>query len=154
MSSSPSPTCNHDFVYHGALDFFRNKELVAVIDSWRCRRCGVLRLGKRGPEVLSSTEGMYPDIAEGKHWVVFLCLAGNDPLIEVYQLSAGEEAPHRCEHYPPESVMVLSDNFTLRVGVDGPQPRKHFAYRFDKIVKGYVEVGKTPPEVVTITRQD
>jgi len=145
--------CTHDFIYHGALNFFRGRELLTVIDSWSCRRCSRLRLGRRGPGVMFSMEGLYPDLPEGKRWVVFLCLAGPEHLIEVYQMKDGDEVPHHCEAYPPEAVMTLSADSGLRVGADGPPPRRHFAYDFEKIVRGYVDLAKTPPEVVTLTRK-
>lgn len=146
--------CQHDFTYHGALNFFKNKELITVVEAWRCRKCGVLRLGRRGPEVLLSSEGMYPDIEPGKEWVVFLCLAGEEPVIEVYQMRPGDEIPHTCDAYPRESVLVLDEDFSLRLGKGDGKPSKHFAYKFSRIVKGYIEMGSIPPEVVTLTRTE
>ena len=145
--------CKHEYVYQGAVNFFRNKELLLVIESWVCRRCGLTRLGKRGPEYLSSTEGLYPPPEEGKRWYVLVCMAGEEPFIEAYQLKTGEAVPHECPAYPEKTTLVLGEDESVRLGIDGPPVGRHFIYRYEDIVKGYVELAKTPPEVITLTER-
>ena len=145
--------CEHDFVYQGAVNFFKNKELIVVLESWICRKCKVTRLGKRGPDVLSSTEGLYPSPEPDKEWVVLVCMANDPPYVEAYQTTVGGEIEHRCPEVSDGTKLILSPDYTIRIAPDGPVLKNHFLFRYVDIVRGYVELGKTPPEVVTIPRR-
>ena len=78
-------------------------------------------------------------------------MAGVEPLIEAYQLGEGESVRHECPAFPEGVELLPGSDGVLRAGADGPPAAKHFLYRYVDIVKGYVELGKTPPEVVTLT---
>jgi len=146
--------CKHEYVYQGAVNFFKNQELLLVIESWICRRCGLQRLGKRGPDYLSSTEGIYPPPRADKKWYVLACMVDEKPFIEAYQLSLGDEIPHSCSMLGEGERLVLDKDEKMRVGADGPVPSRHFLFKYDDIVKGYVELGKTPPEIITLARKE
>ena len=146
-------SCEHDFVYQGAVNFFKNKELLVVIESWVCRKCKITKLGKRGPDVLLSTEGLYPSPSPDKEWVVLVCMASDPPYVEAYQAKVGEEIEHKCPEVSEGMRLVLSHDYTLRIFPDGPVLKRHFLLKYDDIVRGYVELGKAPPEVVTIPKR-
>lgn len=139
----------HDHIYHGALNIYDGRELLKVVDVWKCRRCGVLRVGLRGPEVLGSVEGMLPDIQDEKHWVLLVCKTGQQPCFELLQLRDTDQISHRCTgtqtlHYVRGKGVFY--------GVDGLPASDCYVYEIQKIVRGYVDLSKTPPEVVSLIR--
>ncbi|MEM3031580.1 MAG: hypothetical protein QW756_03985 [Nitrososphaerota archaeon] len=137
----------HDYVYYGALNIYRNSELVEVVDSWRCRLCHVMRVWKRGPEYVGSTDGMMPDLEQGRRWVLLVCKAGQQPRAEIHQLMDGEVIPHKCV----EEIQLTYSRASGLEGVDSPLT-KHYAYEMAEIVRGYIELGTNPPEVVTLRK--
>ncbi|MEM1943613.1 MAG: hypothetical protein QXO30_00305 [Candidatus Caldarchaeum sp.] len=143
---------SHDYVYHGALNIYMNTELVKVVEAWRCRRCGVMRVGLRGPDVLSSTEGMMPEPSAGKHWVLVVCKTGEEPVFELHQLSDAENLKHRCKAVEGGENLYYVRGKGVFYGLDGPPAGLHYAYELAKTLRGYIELGKTPPEVVSLIR--
>lgn len=137
----------HDYVYYGALNIYMRSELVEVIDAWRCRICHVMRVGKRGPEYMSSTDGMMPDLEEGKSWVILVCKAGQQPMAEIYQLGEMDVIPHKCV----EDIKLNYSKISGLRGDDTPVAR-HYAYELADVVRGYIELETNPPEVVTLTK--
>ncbi len=142
----------HDNIYHGALNIYKDGELVKVIDVWRCRRCGNIRVGLRGPDVLTSSEGMLPDPSPGKHWVLLVCKSGEEPAYNVIQVSDSQYLRHDCQGLGSGESLYYIRGKGVFYGLDGPQATDHYVYELAKIVRGYIELGKTPPEVVTLIR--
>ncbi|BAJ49876.1 hypothetical protein CSUB_C0007 [Candidatus Caldarchaeum subterraneum] len=141
---------SHDYFYYGALNIYHRSELLKVVDAWRCRRCGVLRVGVRGPEVLTSTEGMLPEPEDGKKWILLVCRHGEPPCFELLQLRDGESFVHKCA-FGEESLTYI-DGKGVFYGLDGPPATRCHVYELAKILKGYIEIGKNPPEVVSLIR--
>ena len=94
----------------------------------------------RGPGYLGSTEGSLPDLEEGKTWVLLVCKATQPAKVEIYQASDNEVLPHTC-----------SSGAEIRYGGDVGDGY-HYLYRLSEIVRGYIELDKTPPEVVTLRK--
>uniref|UniRef100_A0A7C5U6U7 Uncharacterized protein n=1 Tax=Caldiarchaeum subterraneum TaxID=311458 RepID=A0A7C5U6U7_CALS0 len=140
----------HDNIYHGAVNIYDGRELLKVIDVWRCRRCGVMRVGLRGPDVLGSSEGMLPEIESGRHWVLLVCRASGEPCFEVLQLRDEDTFTHKCAE--EEETFYYIRGKGLFYGVDGPPATGCMVYELSKIVRGYVDISKTPPEVVSLIR--
>ncbi|MCS6784893.1 MAG: hypothetical protein RMI43_01675 [Candidatus Caldarchaeum sp.] len=140
----------HDYIYHGGLNIYDAEELLKVVDVWRCRRCGNMRLGLRGPEVLGSSEGMLPDISGDKHWVLFVCKSSSKPCFEVLQLSDTDKFVHKCSGEEQELHYVRGKG--VFYGVDGPMASSCYVYEIGKIVRGYIDLSRTPPEVVTLIK--
>jgi len=140
----------HDYIYYGALNIYVRRELIRVIDAWRCRVCGKIKVGYRGPEVLTSTEGLLPEASPGKHWVLLVCKAGRHPVDELHQVSDRDFIEHRCPA-SSEPLYYVKDKGVF-LGVDGPPATNHYVYDIARTVRGYIDVSKTPPEVVTLLR--
>lgn len=140
----------HDYVYYGALNVYDGAELVKVVDAWRCRRCGVLRVGVRGPEVLGSSEGMLPELEPGKHWVLFACKHGQTPCIEILQLKDIDQITHKCSEIE-ETFRYVKGGGVFH-GMDGPLSASCYAFELQKILRGYVDLSKKPPEVITLLK--
>ncbi|MEM2236898.1 MAG: hypothetical protein QXR26_01295 [Candidatus Caldarchaeum sp.] len=142
----------HDHIYYGALNIYKKRELLKVVDVWRCRRCGNIRVGVRGPEVLTSTEGMMPETAAGKHWILLVCKAGEEPAYEMFQVSDSQYLDHRCPSLPAGERLYYVRGAGVFYGLDGPPAGMHYVYELEKTVRGYIDLAKTPPEVVTLIR--
>ncbi len=110
----------------------------------------MLRVGVRGPDVLSSTEGMLPDLNHGKKWVLLVCRHGEPPCFEVLQLRDGDTFVHRCEI--GEENLTYVEGKGVFYGLDGPPATRCHVYELARILKGYIEIGKNPPEVVSLIR--
>jgi hypothetical protein len=141
----------HDFIYHGALNIYRSREFLQVVDLWRCRVCGHVRVGVRGPGILGSTEGMMPDTGPGMHWVVLVCREGVEPCFELMQVGDEQYIEHRCCGKQGEKLYYRR-GVGVTYGPDGPPATLIHVYELEKTVRGYIDIGKTPPEVVTLLR--
>ncbi|MCS6770036.1 MAG: hypothetical protein NZ570_06340 [Candidatus Caldarchaeum sp.] len=142
----------HDYVYHGALNIYMKNELLKVVEAWRCRRCGIMRVGLRGPEVLGSTEGMLPEPEPSKHWVVLVCKAGEEPVFDVLQVGDSQQLDHRCPALKRDIALYYVRAKGVFDGLDGAPAEMHFVYELGKTLRGYLELAKTPPEVVSLIR--
>ncbi|MEM1946323.1 MAG: hypothetical protein QXH12_01165 [Candidatus Caldarchaeum sp.] len=142
----------HDYIYHGALNIYKARELLKVVEAWKCRRCGDIRVGTRGPEVLTSTEGMLPQTAEGKHWLLFVCKAGEEPVYQLLQASDTQYLEHNCPGQPAGERLYYVRGKGVFYGLDGPPAGMHYVYELEKTLRGYIDLARTPPEVVTLIR--
>ncbi|MEM4190023.1 MAG: hypothetical protein QW544_05875, partial [Candidatus Caldarchaeum sp.] len=133
-------------------NIYRNKELLKVVEVWRCRRCGDMRIGVRGPEVLTSTEGMLPPTLENKHWVLLVCKAAEEPVYELHQASDSQYLDHKCPSQPTGERLYYLRGKGVFYGLDGPPAGMHYVYELEKTVRGYIDLARTPPEVVTLIR--
>ena len=137
----------HDFVYYGALNIYLKSELIEVVDAWRCRICHVLRVWKRGPDYLTSTDGMISDLEEGQSWVLLVCKGSEPPRAEIHKLRDMERIPHNCS----DNIELTYSRASGISGEDRVRPH-HFIYSLDEIIRGYIELDANPPEVVTLNK--
>ncbi len=142
----------HDHIYHGALNIYRDDELVKVVDVWKCRRCGSIRVGLRGPDVLGSSEGILPDLSPGKHWILLVCKSGAEPVYDLIQANDSQYLEHSCLGLRGGERLYYVRGKGVFYGFDGSPASDHYVYELAKTVRGYIELGKTPPEVVTLIR--
>ncbi len=142
------PTCNkHDYVYYGALNIYLREDLLEVVDAWRCRICHVMRVWKRGPGYLGSTEGMIADLEEGQSWVLLVCKSGDMPKAEIHKLRDGDPIPHTCG----DNISLTYSKDSGLMGEDRATPH-HYIYHLDQIIRGYIELATTPPQVVSLSK--
>lgn len=141
--------CDHSMVYYGPLDILYRKTFLEVVDSWRCTKCGMVRVGKRGIGTTSSTQGMYPDPPNPSYkWIFFVCFEEEPPRYELFAVKPGSKVSHECAG-DRERNFVVNDDFSI-VTDEGSVPTKHVAYLFETIFKGYIDLTTRPPKVITV----
>ena len=129
----------HEFQYHGSLNIYDGSNLIQTYDSWRCNKCGIIRIcirrpGKVEPEFLEDPSS--PD----EHWIILVCKA-EKPRVETYSIKPGETIKHECV-----------DGRVIEFGGDVKSEAKvaenHYLYRFEDVLDGFIDVSEDPPKVV------
>lgn len=137
--------CEHDFIYYNTLNIFNGSDLLQTFDSWRCRKCGVIRLGVR--EIGSEPPAkILPDPeSPDEKWIILVCMAGGRTRVEAYSVKEGDTVEHKCA----EETMrfKIGEDLLPEEVVEG-----HYFYRFDEVAGGYIDVSEKPPRVVAIRR--
>ena len=137
--------CEHDFIYYNTLNIFNRSDLLETFDSWRCRKCGMIRLGVReiGSEPPAKTLPD-PENPEEK-WIILVCMAGDRAKVEAYSVKEGDIVEHKC----------INGTTKFKIGEDllpEKTVKEHYFYRFEDVAGGYIDVSENPPKVVAIRR--
>lgn len=137
--------CEHDLAYYNTLNIFNRSDLLEIFDSWRCRKCGMIRLGVREIDSeLPAKTFPDPESPEEK-WIILVCMAGEKVKVEAYSVKEGDILEHRC----------IDGTKRFRIGknlLPEKTLREHYFYRFEDVAGGYIDVSENPPKVVAIRR--
>ena len=133
----------HEFQYHGCLNIYDGSNLIETYDSWRCSRCGIIRIcirrpGKVEPEFLKDPS------SPKERWVILVCKA-EKPRIEVYSVKPGEIIRHECA-----GGKIIEFRVNANLEVEGVE--KHHLYKFEDVLNGFIDVSEDPPRVVVPKR--
>ena len=133
----------HDFQYQGSLNIYDGSNPIQTYDSWRCSRCGIVRLCVRRPGRIEP-EFLEDPSSQDERWMILVCKAGK-PRVEAFSIKPGEIIRHEC-----------TDGRTIEFKVDASLEVKgvknHYLYRFDDVLNGFIDISEDPPRVVVPKR--
>ena len=129
----------HEFQYQGSLNIYDGSNPIQTYDSWRCIRCGIIRLcvrrpGKIEPEFLEDPSS--PD----RRWIILVCKAGK-LRVEAFSVKPGEIIRHECA-----DGRIIEFKVDANLEVKGVE--NHYFYRFDDVLNGFIDVSEDPPRVI------
>jgi len=129
----------HEFQYYGSLNIYYGSNPIQTYDSWRCNKCGIVRIcirrpGKIEPEFLEDPSS--PD----ERWIVLICRT-EKPKVEIYSVKPGDVIEHKCVD-GKVIEFEIGKNFEARGGKD------HYLYKFDDVLNGFIDLSENPPRVV------
>ena len=133
----------HEFQYHGSLNIYEGSNPIQTYDSWRCNKCGIIRICVRRPGKIES-EFLEDPSSLDERWIILVCKA-EKPKVEIYSIKPGEVIRHECvggrmiEFKADENLEVKGDE-------------NHYLYRFEDVLNGFIDVSETPPKVVAPKR--
>ncbi|MCS7142802.1 MAG: hypothetical protein NZ920_03290 [Aigarchaeota archaeon] len=138
-------TCErHDAVYYGCLNVYEGELLLKVIESWRCRRCGSIRVGVRWFDEISSTEGLHDFLSpEDGRWLVLVTKSPH-PDARPFVGRPGSVIEHAGVEY------VVGEDYTVRRADEGGLPTSVAFFRLDEVIKGYIDLSTWPPTKLSL----
>ena len=137
--------CLHEYRYNGVLNVFKGAELVKIYESWRCAKCGAVKVSVRGPGVTHPAEGLLPDPGSPeKRWIVLICQEGEGKA-EVLAAEPGEELSHKCAS--GEVRFRLDAGLSLKTP-DGREPKNHYVVPLEEVATGFIDLSEKPPKIV------
>lgn len=129
----------HEFQYYGSLNIYDGSKPIQTYDSWRCGKCGIIRICIRRPGRTES-EFLRDPSSPDDRWIVLVCKA-EKPRVEMYSVKPGDTIKHECIDGRLIEFKV-GDGFEIR----GDQ--SHYFYEFNEILNGFIDVSENPPKVV------
>lgn len=142
---------NHDLIYYGLVNVFDGDILLDVIESWKCKKCGAIRVSIRGPGITGSTEGVLGllDPSDGRRWIIIISKgAGSLPAqIHVIPVMPGETIVLNITG-ETESELVVDEKYNLLTKVDMSRPRNVISYLLEDVISGSIDISSWPPSVI------
>ena len=133
----------HEFQYHGSLNIYDGSNPIQTYDSWRCGKCGIIRICIRRPGKTES-EFLEDPSSSDEHWMILVCKA-EKPKVEAYSIKPKEIIRHKCVNGRIIEFRV-DENFEVK------GDENHYLYRFEDVLNGFIDVSENPPKVVVPKR--
>ncbi len=137
----PSKEHQHDFRYYAAVNLMNGSEAIGVVDVWRCSVCHAkgIELRMQGLSNLSSEAGFPILDGPSTRWVVFVCVAEEQPKFDVLNVTQGEEIPHDCVE--KTSAIRVSKDYSLENDSD----KFHRIFKLDDYLNENLQLSYLSP---------
>lgn len=126
----------HEFKYYRALNIYDERKLIVSLDSWKCVKCGLMRLYEKR---FGERDREFKDLSDPKNkWFILICMK-EEPRVEVHEARLGDRIVHECVDGSRHEFEV-SRNFVMKAD--------HYVYEFESVAGGFIDVSTSPPKVM------